>query len=172
MSDDKPSGAPQPPLSHQSPTTTPSAPDGQGAPRDRAMLGTSAKDVDFRPISHLDYESLTRPRIDANLPDSSLSIKTDPDRSPSHSHAADVLRAAVRNEFRYAILGLIVGLAAILCGTALTLHGAFGSTSWTTRLLGLESKVNDAAPGVILFVVGMVIIFITRPRVELEKLKG
>jgi hypothetical protein len=168
MSENQPAGGKRGEL----PKTAVRAAENHEAQADRAMLGTSAKDVDFRPISHLEYESLARSRIDPSSVRSSLSVGTDPDRSPTHSHAADVLRTAVRNEFRYALVGLAVGLVAILSGTALTLHGAFGSTSWTARLLGLESSVNDAAPGVILFVVGILITFITRPRVELEKLRG
>ncbi len=88
------------------------------------------------------------------------------------SHAKEILGNAVTWEYRYAMLGLILGLAAIIGGVVLGLHGVTGSTSWTTKFLGLESNINDAAPGVVLFLVGLFMVFITRPKIKLENLKG
>jgi hypothetical protein len=88
-----------------------------------------------------------------------------------HSHAAEILSQAIKNEYRYATLGLVLGLCAILGGTILALHGIVGHTSWTASLLGFESKINDAAPGAILFIVGIFFVFITKPHVKLGDLK-
>ena len=96
------------------------------------------------------------------------------DRSTAinRSHSAKLLGQAIKGEYRYAMLGLILGLASIVGGVVLGLNGVAGATSWTAKVLGLESKINDAAPGVVLFIVGIFIIFITRPRINLNNLKG
>jgi len=88
------------------------------------------------------------------------------------SHSADILRQAVKGEYQYAKLGLVLGLATIIGGVLLGLHGVVGHTSWTAKVLGLQSQINDAAPGVVLFIVGIFFVFITKPRVDLGDLKG
>jgi hypothetical protein len=74
-------------------------------------------------------------------------------------------------EYRYAMLGLILGLATILGGCLLCLNGVAGHTSWTAKAFGLQSQINDAAPGVVLFIVGIFFVLITRPKVDLRKLR-
>lgn len=69
-------------------------------------------------------------------------------------------------EYRYATLGLVVGLIGILGGILLFLNGVLGSTSWTANLLGAESQISDAAPGALLFVVGLLVVIATRPKVR------
>lgn len=89
----------------------------------------------------------------------------------THSHAAEILSQAIKNEYRYATLGLLLGLCAILGGAILALHGIVGQTSWMASLLGFESKINDAAPGTILVIVGIFFVFITKPHIKLGDLK-
>ncbi len=88
------------------------------------------------------------------------------------SRSLNLLKEAVKNEYRYAMLGLVLGLASIIGGVVLGLHGVAGSTSWTAKFLGLSSQINDATPGVILFVVGLFMIIATKPKVDLKDLKG
>jgi hypothetical protein len=88
------------------------------------------------------------------------------------SGSAYVIAESIKGEYRYAMLGLILGLADIIGGVILGLHGAAGSTSWTASFLGLNSKVNDAAPGVVLFIIALFMIVATRPRVNLKDIKG
>jgi hypothetical protein len=90
----------------------------------------------------------------------------------AQSQAAEILALAIKGEYQYGKLGLILGVMAILGGVILGLNGVAGSTSWTAKILGLESKINDAAPGVVLFVVGIFFVFITKPKVKLGDLKG
>jgi hypothetical protein len=90
----------------------------------------------------------------------------------SRSHSAEILAQAVKGEYQYAKLGLILGVLAILGGIVLGLHGVAGHTSWTAKVLGFESNINDAAPGVVLFVVGVFFVWITKPGVELGDLRG
>lgn len=62
----------------------------------------------------------------------------------------------------YSMAGLLLGLACVIGGVVLFLNGIVGSTSWTAKFLGAESTINDAAPGVVLFIVGLFIVFVTR----------
>ena len=64
----------------------------------------------------------------------------------------------------YSLGGLILGLACILGGIVLFLRGVSGATSWTAKLLGAESNITDAAPGAILFIVGLFLVVTTRFR--------
>ncbi|HXQ39396.1 MAG TPA: hypothetical protein VN843_35680, partial [Anaerolineales bacterium] len=102
-----------------------------------------------------------------------ITSKVHPKRaSNSPSHSARLLGQAIKGEYRYAMLGLILGLATIIGGVILGLHGVVGSTSWTAKLLGLESNLNDATPGVVLFIVGIFLVLLTRPKVNLDNLNG
>ena len=88
----------------------------------------------------------------------------------SHSH--QLLNQAVKWEYIYGILGLVLGLTSIIGGIVLGLNGVAGSTSWTAKVLGLESSINDAAPGVVLFIVGVCMVFLTKPKIKMGNLKG
>lgn len=88
------------------------------------------------------------------------------------SHSAKLLGDAIKGEHRYAMLGLILGLASIIGAVILCIHGVTGSTSWSAKLLMLSSEINDAVPGVVLFIVGLFIVYATKPKVDLDNLKG
>jgi hypothetical protein len=75
---------------------------------------------------------------------------------------------AMTLEYVYALAGLVVSIVAIVTGAVLCLNGVAGSTSWTASALGLESNINDAAPGVVLFIVGLFIVWVTKPKVRLK----
>ena len=62
----------------------------------------------------------------------------------------------------YSLAGLLVGLACVIAGVVLFLHGVTGSSSWVGEVIGARSKLSDAAPGTVLFIVGMLIVAITR----------
>jgi hypothetical protein len=69
----------------------------------------------------------------------------------------------------YSLSGLVFGLACVLGGIVLFLRGVSGSTSWSAKILGVQSNLTDAAPGVILLVVGLFIIWATRFMVRVVK---
>ena len=110
----------------------------------------------------------------------SVPVKTAKNRPPSSPSSARkrssaserLLTKAITGEYRYAMLGLVLGMAAIIGGVILGLNGVAGSTSWTAKILGLESNVNDAAPGVVLFLVGLFLVRSTKPNVKLDNLRG
>src|SRR4051794_26822687 len=70
-------------------------------------------------------------------------------------------RLGLKLKFAYSIVGLIVGLACILVGLLLGVYGVAGHTSWTASVLGLSTNLSDAAPGVVVFVVGIFVVFLT-----------
>lgn len=74
-----------------------------------------------------------------------------------------------KHQLTYSILGLVLGLAAIIGGIVLLLNGVAGSTSWTTKILGAESALTDASAGVVLFVVGLFTVFVTRYKIKVRK---
>jgi hypothetical protein len=104
-----------------------------------------------------------------------------PQSRPSHinqksngeiSHAQRVILEAIKGEYSYGKRGQILGISSMIGGVILGLHGVAGSTSWTARLLVLESQINDAAPGVVLFIVGLFMVWATKPKINLKDLKG
>jgi hypothetical protein len=76
---------------------------------------------------------------------------------------------ALRYKFIYSMTGLLLGLVSMLGGIVLFLNGVAGSTSWTAKILGNESTITDAAPGAVLFVVGLFVVIATRYRVKIDR---
>ena len=69
----------------------------------------------------------------------------------------------------YSLAGLVLGLACIIGGTLLFFHGVVGSSSWVGEVIGVKSKLSDAAPGTVLFVVGLAVVFLTRFAVRVRQ---
>jgi len=65
-------------------------------------------------------------------------------------------------QFLYSLAGLVLGLASIIGGIYLFIQGVNGTTNWSLKLLRSESNIVQAAPGAILFVVGLFMVFVTR----------
>jgi len=64
--------------------------------------------------------------------------------------------------FIYAIIGLIIGSSCVFLGATLFYRGVKGSTSWTAKVMGFESELSDAGPGIIIAIIGLFIVYITR----------
>jgi hypothetical protein len=67
--------------------------------------------------------------------------------------------------------GLFLGLVCMIGGIALFLNGVSGSTNWTAKILGNESTITDAAPGAILFTVGLFVIIVTRYKAKFANME-
>jgi hypothetical protein len=78
-------------------------------------------------------------------------------------------RELAKLQLIYSLFGLVLGLACVLGGMVLCLNGVAGSTSWTAQLVGAESKISDATPGVVLFVVGLFVVWVTRFSVNVQR---
>lgn len=76
-----------------------------------------------------------------------------------------------RYHFWYSLAGLFLGFVCMLLGVGLFLNGIAGSTSWVASALGMESSLSDAAPGAILFVVGLFVVFVTKFSIKLKDKK-
>jgi len=86
------------------------------------------------------------------------SLKIDKNTPP------DLQKELAKHEYGYSKLGLLVGVIFLLVGLVLCLNGVAGNTSWIAKFIGAESKISDAAPGVILFVIGLLVIWVTKPK--------
>jgi hypothetical protein len=82
---------------------------------------------------------------------------------------ATLARSITTHQLIYSLAGLLMGLACIVGGLVLALRGVTGSAGWTAKVLGLESELTDAAPGVVLFVVGIFMVWVTRYNVKARK---
>jgi archaellum biogenesis protein FlaJ (TadC family) len=77
-------------------------------------------------------------------------------------HNDNLVYRVSKHQLVYSILGLILGLVCIIGGVLLFLAGVTGAMSWTAKFLGASSEIFDAAPGAVLFIVGLFVVFITR----------
>ncbi len=78
------------------------------------------------------------------------------------SRNRELVTTPSKHQLVYSIAGLVLGLACVIGGLVLFLFGVTGSTSWTARFLGAKSQITDAAPGAVLFIVGLFTVFFTR----------
>ena len=63
----------------------------------------------------------------------------------------------------YSIAGLIVGVLCVVLGVVLLFYDVgLASTSWSTKFLGGENNITNAAPGIILATLGLFVILATR----------
>ena len=69
----------------------------------------------------------------------------------------------------YSLAGLVLGLACVIGGILLFFHGVAGSSSWVGEVIGVKSKLSDAAPGTVLFVVGLAVVWLTRFTVRVRQ---
>jgi hypothetical protein len=69
----------------------------------------------------------------------------------------------------YSLAGLVFGLTCIVGGILLFFHGVAGSSSWVGEFIGVQSKLSDAAPGTVLFVVGLAVVWLTRFSVRVRQ---
>ena len=81
----------------------------------------------------------------------------------------DTVKTLSTHQLIYSVAGLILGFACVIGGIILFLNGVVGSTSWTAKFLGAESNISDAAPGAVLFIVGLFIVFITRYVIKVHR---
>jgi len=81
----------------------------------------------------------------------------------------DVKRDALRFAFYASLVGYGIGTLSILLGMVLFIMGITGNLSWTIELTEAKSALNDAAPGALFFVGGVVIIAIVHFRVKVKE---
>lgn len=81
----------------------------------------------------------------------------------------DFWKMVVRYQFIYSLVGLAVGMICVILGMVMVVHGfGGGGWHWSADIFGF--KVNDAAPGVVLFLVGLAIAQFTRFDVTIARM--
>jgi len=83
--------------------------------------------------------------------------------------AGEVMKTVSGHQLFYSLAGLALGVVCILGGIWLFYAGITGEISWTLSILGAESNLADAAPGGLLFVVGLFVVFVTRYTYKVKK---
>ena len=86
----------------------------------------------------------------------------------SPEKSTEMVEDVIKKQYKYSQSGLFCGLLCIFGGIVLFILGVTGSVEWLFNLFGLESKVINAAPGIILFIIGLFVIWITRFSVRIR----
>ncbi|MEI6294122.1 MAG: hypothetical protein WCP36_10585 [Methanomicrobiales archaeon] len=94
------------------------------------------------------------------MPDKTVEFP--PNLDPSTAH--DI----IETEKKYSKYGLIAGIICVVFGVALFLLGVTGAIDWSLKVGGAESTLTNAAPGVVLAVIGFLIIFVTKPSISVK----
>jgi hypothetical protein len=93
-------------------------------------------------------------------------VEIDPRLKPS------VQKQLIEAEIRNARNGRIVGLIVIVLGVVLTLLGATGAVDMHLTGLGLNAKVSNAAPGVVLMFIGGFIVWRSNLSIKAARARG
>lgn len=110
-----------------------------------------------------------KPRRDARDPESSTARQTVAMQravTPSHHR---LLQRIIHGQLLYSFAGLVVGVCCIIAGAILVAHGFAGTSSWMAKFAGAESQINDATPGVLLFITGLFVVVMTRYTVSIKE---
>jgi len=82
----------------------------------------------------------------------------------------ETIENAIRYQFKYSVIGYVLATVFIMFGVFLLLFGILSPiNNISIKLLGLNITVNNATPGIILFFIGSLIIFITKFSVKVKK---
>ncbi|GAB6910085.1 hypothetical protein DESC_80004 [Desulfosarcina cetonica] len=76
-----------------------------------------------------------------------------------------------RSKLIYSLSGLLLSLFCIIGGVFLFCNGVTGGSNLTAKFIGLESTISDAAPGALLFVIGLFVVFVTRFGINKQTLR-
>ena len=82
----------------------------------------------------------------------------------------DVLNKVIESQFKYSKIGYVIGIIIILFGLILTFCGIFYPLNKISiKFLSFSFSANNATPGIILFLVGLIVIISTRFSVKIKK---
>jgi hypothetical protein len=73
-----------------------------------------------------------------------------------------LIRTHLLFKFIYSTIGLILGFLSIIAGAYLFIRGITGQTQFSATIFGNNTSLTDAAPGTILFIVGLFLVIVTR----------
>ena len=81
---------------------------------------------------------------------------------PPGGEGSDLWKSAAFYQLVYSLAGLVLGLACIVGGIILFAMGIGGSINWIVKAEGFHSQLANAAPGAVLFLVGLLVVWTTR----------
>ncbi|HCH3500967.1 TPA: hypothetical protein NKU61_004441 [Vibrio parahaemolyticus] len=70
--------------------------------------------------------------------------------------------ALARYQLIYSAIGLLLGLACVVGGMYLFIIGINSDINWSIKVLESESTLVNAAPGAMLFLVGLIVVYVTK----------
>ena len=65
----------------------------------------------------------------------------------------DFWQMVIKYQFIYSVCGLVIAFLTVVLGMVLVFHGIGNGNEWSAEFFGI--KINDAAPGLVLFVIGL-----------------
>ncbi len=80
----------------------------------------------------------------------------------------EIIEQMSQYQIIYSMSGLVLGFICIIGGIVISLLGVTGTITWKMKLLNVSSELDNAIPGVILFIVGIFIVWITRFSIKLK----
>lgn len=83
---------------------------------------------------------------------------------------ADFWKRVILYQFIYSMFGIVAGLACVVLGLILIVNGVVSDGHWSADVLGV--RLTDASPGIVLFVVGLLLPRVTAFSVTTQKLPG
>jgi hypothetical protein len=78
----------------------------------------------------------------------------------------DLLRKSIEGELRIAMIGSVSGAFTIVIGVLFVILGLTGSIEFVFSGMGFNSKLAKASPGVVFVIAGMLLILMTRPKID------
>ncbi len=76
---------------------------------------------------------------------------------------------AIFYHFVYSMIGMIIGILSLISGVYLFYIGITQGSEWEFNILGIKSTMSNAMPGTILFLIGFLIIRVSRYNIVLHK---
>lgn len=84
---------------------------------------------------------------------------------------SDLIKKVIQYQFIYSICGLIMGLLCTIGGIILLMKGISGSINLSSKTESMTHSITNASPGVILFFVGLYVVWATKFKAALKNQK-
>lgn len=82
----------------------------------------------------------------------------------------DVLKKVIESQFKYSVIGYVIGVLIITLGIVLIFFGIFYPLNKISfKFLSFSISANNATLGIILFLIGLFVIVATRFSVKIKK---
>lgn len=79
-----------------------------------------------------------------------------------------ILKRTTLYQFIYSILGWLLGFSCVVGGILLFFYGISGNSDMKGAVGGFNITVTNAAPGTILFIIGIFVVWVTRFKIKVK----